>query len=89
METKNIDSFYETIHHQIDMNEAEYVTPRRNSVLALWWKKESNMQILYKDFTFIDSRVSIREVGDRLFMTWIYGDLISTDKQITGIDFDK
>lgn len=41
--------------------------------IAVWWRKEVCVKILYHDKNIIDCKV-IDEEGHNMHMTWVYGD---------------
>lgn len=57
------------------MEKAFYVQPRGTSEgLALWWKEETNVQILFANPNMIGTIVWMKNLEFPMYMTWVHAD---------------
>lgn len=76
MEIKNGDTLCEGIQYQVGMDNAFYVTHRGSSEgLALCWREETSIQILYVSAHRIDTTLTFKQIESSMYMMWIHVDI--------------
>ena len=81
METRSKERYLKNLYHKLDM-ENLFIVPRHNTRggLALYWKKELNLQVLNSSPTYIDAAVN-PGVDDAWRFTGFYGDPVTTNRK--------
>lgn len=75
METKKGDAYCEMIRMRVGMDNKEYINPRVVSGdIAMLWMMESKVEVLSTSHNFIDYEVSINQLDEPIFVTWVYAD---------------
>lgn len=76
MEIKNGDTLCEGIQYQVGMDNDFYVTHRGSSEgLALCWREETSIQIMYVSAHRIDTTLTFKQIESFMYMMWIHVDI--------------